>query len=649
MKRSLVVSLILCISIVAVILILRPPRLIRSDKETLTLEQGNTARQAVNRDTLIAVKHWIRNNAIPIRTVIPGNGFDDLQPLKKLIGSANIVALGEATHGTREFFQLKHRILEFLVSEMGFTVFGIEASTPEAFDINEYVLTGKGDPEKALASLYNWVYNTEEVLDMIKWMRSYNADPLHTKKVKFYGFDMQSPSRAVKITLRNLRKIDQLQAEALEKPLAVLANPFSAPDFVLLPKEKKEEAAAAVRTILKFFNEHKTDYVNQGSVSEWEIMNQQAIIVAQHIKSKMNTTGFTNLDPAVRDSSMADNIRWILDHEGAKTKMVIWAHNLHVATHTIMGNNLRKMFGNDMFVFGFVFNQGSFQAAEYPAGYIQYLLFPSEKGVHPFTVSPSQSEFDVSLDEMLAEEGLKYAAINLHALPKDGQVARWFGEGQLTRNIGSVYGDLFGTGMSKLAMPEIYDALFFVETSTASHLNESGQRSPAPILPALANTDFEDGAQGKQPIEWLVPNQSAVFGFFVTTSENNPYSGKRCAVIHRQFTSHYGEMYGSLSQQIDATLYRGKKIKLRAAIRTDVSGPGNQAYLWLRVAKKSFGPSALLFYDNMGDRPITNNKWQIYEIAGKVPPDSDVIGFGLVLVGEGQAWLDSVSIKVIDK
>jgi erythromycin esterase len=652
MKRTLSISLILFVPIVAVFLIFKSQRLRHLDNEILPLVQGNnknTVLLAAERDTLKAVRSWISHNAIPLRTVIAGNGFDDLQPLRKIIGSAHLVALGEATHGTREFFQLKHRMLEFLVNEMGFTVFGIEASMPEAFDINEYVLTGKGEPDKALASFYNWVWNTEEVLDMIKWMRSYNADPLHTKKVKFYGFDMQSPSMAVKVTLQNLRKIDQIQAETLEKPLALLANPFTSPDFVLLPKEKKEEAAAAIRTILKFFDEHKSDFINQGSASEWDIMRQQAIIVAQHIKSKMNTTGFINLDPVVRDRSMADNIRWILDHEGAETKMVIWAHNLHVATHTIMGNNLRKMFGNDMFVFGFAFNQGSFQAAEYPVGYIQYLLFPSEKGVHPFTVLPYQSETSASLDVMMAEAGLKYAAINLHALPKDGKVARWFGEGQMTRNIGSVYSDLYGDGFSKLATAKIYDALFFVENSTASHLNESGQRPPAPILSTPANLDFEESMQGKQPVAWLVPKQSAIFGFLVTTSESNQQTGKRCAVICRSLDKHYGEMYGSLSQQIDATPYRGKKIKLNAAIRTDVSGSGNQAYLWLRITKKSFGPSALLFYDNMVDRPITNDIWHTYEIIGKVSPDAEVIGFGLALVGDGKAWIDSVSIKVIDE
>ena len=81
-----------------------------------------------------AVRAWIRNHAIALTTVEAGNGFADLQPLRQIVGDARIVALGEATHGTREFFQLKHRLLEFLVSEMDFNIFAIEASLPEAME-----------------------------------------------------------------------------------------------------------------------------------------------------------------------------------------------------------------------------------------------------------------------------------------------------------------------------------------------------------------------------------------------------------------------------------------------------------------------------------------------------------------------------------
>jgi hypothetical protein len=68
----------------------------------------------------LAVEQWIKTNAIRLSTVQAGNGFADMEPLAKIVGNARIVALGEATHGTREFFQLKHRMVEFLATRMGF-------------------------------------------------------------------------------------------------------------------------------------------------------------------------------------------------------------------------------------------------------------------------------------------------------------------------------------------------------------------------------------------------------------------------------------------------------------------------------------------------------------------------------------------------
>src|SRR2546421_5235103 len=122
------------------------------------------------------VTSWFKSAAIPLDSTSPESGWDDLRRMESTIGNARIVAMGEATHGTHEFFQLKHRMLEFLVERMGFTVFGIEANWPESLAVNDYVLNGNGDPAKALAGLYFWTWNTEEVLDMIRWMRRYNQD-----------------------------------------------------------------------------------------------------------------------------------------------------------------------------------------------------------------------------------------------------------------------------------------------------------------------------------------------------------------------------------------------------------------------------------------------------------------------------------------
>jgi erythromycin esterase len=101
------------------------------------------------------VSAWFRSVAIPIDSISPQSAFDDLRPLQSTIGNARIVAMGEATHGTHEFFQLKHRMLEFLVERMGFTVFGIEANWPESLAVNDY-------PAEALAGLYFWTWTRKK-------------------------------------------------------------------------------------------------------------------------------------------------------------------------------------------------------------------------------------------------------------------------------------------------------------------------------------------------------------------------------------------------------------------------------------------------------------------------------------------------------
>jgi erythromycin esterase-like protein len=145
---------------------------------------------------------WIRANAIRLTTTEAGHGFADMQALKPLIGNARIVSLGEATHGTREFFQLKHRMLEFLATEMGFTIFSIEANMPEAYRLNDYVLNGTGDPAELLRGMYFWTWNTEEVLEMIRWMRAFNASG--RGRVQFTGIRHANTHRSHSISSSSL-------------------------------------------------------------------------------------------------------------------------------------------------------------------------------------------------------------------------------------------------------------------------------------------------------------------------------------------------------------------------------------------------------------------------------------------------------------
>lgn len=163
---------------------------------------------------------WVRRNAIVFDTVKAGHGFRDLQPLKRLVGEARIVALGEPTHGSREVFQMKHRLLEFLVEEMGFSVFSIEANMPESFRVNDYVLRGEGSTRELIHGMYFWTWATEEVRDMVEWMRHHNAEPDASRKgprVTFTGFDVQTPDVATKVVTGFVEKADPGYAPIVRK------------------------------------------------------------------------------------------------------------------------------------------------------------------------------------------------------------------------------------------------------------------------------------------------------------------------------------------------------------------------------------------------------------------------------------------------
>src|SRR5579871_4274707 len=178
-------------------------------------------------DTDKQVAAWVRSHAVKLDTVEAGHGFADMQPLKKIVGNARIVSLGEATHGSREFFQLKHRMLEFLVTQMGFSVFTIEANMPEAYRLNDYVLNGNGDPAKLLRGMYFWTWDTEEVLDMIRWMREFNKSG--KGRIEFTGFDMQTPTVALQIVRDAVARNEPEYSAALESPAKLALAPVKPP------------------------------------------------------------------------------------------------------------------------------------------------------------------------------------------------------------------------------------------------------------------------------------------------------------------------------------------------------------------------------------------------------------------------------------
>lgn len=194
-------------------------------------------------------------------------------------------------------------------------------------------------------------------------------------------------------------------------------------------------------------------------------------------------------------------------------------------------------------------------------------------------------------------------------------------------------------------VPRLYDGLLFVRRTTPSRLLEVPDISRQKLaLPS--NTDFEQGEVGHVPPEWRTPASFRRYDFDIVTTDGECHSGTRCARISRAPGEHYGEVAGTLTQTIDAAPHRGKHVTLRAAARATQKGASNRSWVTLSVAQQAAGRPAVAFE---ALEPVVSGRWKTLQIRAAVPNDAETLTFGLVLVGDGKAWLDSIVLTATDR
>jgi erythromycin esterase len=348
---------------------------------------------------------------------------------------------------------MKHRMIEFLAREMGFTVFAIEANMPEAEAVNAYVLRGEGDPKAALAGMYFWTWNTEEVLDMIEWMREFNA--AGEGRIEFWGFDMQTPTVAMDKVRGFVEMADPAYMETCSaaydkasKVYAALSKIQTAVDGVLY--EPWQEKA---RQVLDHLSANRNVYLetHEPAAVDWAIQNARIVLQAAEIHMDGGQS---------RDESMAQNVMWILEHSPLGSKMVLWAHNGHVSrglpTYPSMGKFLGEEYGDEMVVFGFAFHEGDYTAV-------------GDEGLGTYRTSASEPG---SLEWALHQTGLPRLILDLRGVDPASPESGWLGRQVYFRSIGAK-AQAYAFGPRTVA-DEFDLVIFFDKTQPSVPLETSG-------------------------------------------------------------------------------------------------------------------------------------------------------------------------------
>lgn len=297
---------------------------------------------------------------VPMRATGPGSGMDNLAFLDELVAGARVVALGEPTHGAHEVFELKHRIVRYLIEERGFTAIAMEANLPESRSVDGFI---KGDGDDALAALSELyeIWNTGEMLELVEWLRRHNETSTHP--VSLHGIDIQSPWSAAREVLAYLEKARpdlHALAQGLYAPALALEHDWNPAGLARVAPTLRRDAAWALELV-----ERSIDGVHAASGDEaWVLVNARAVV-------QLAESHYDNL--ASRDQSMAENVLRLLEDPDAR--IILWAHNSHVIKaepsrqqSAPMGTYLARALGSAYTSIGFVFAEGESRAVDPDTG-----------------------------------------------------------------------------------------------------------------------------------------------------------------------------------------------------------------------------------------------------------------------------------------
>ena len=296
----------------------------------------------------------------------------DLDPLLELIGEARFVLIGEASHGTHEFYSIRAKITKRLIAEKSFNAVAVEADWPDAYRINRYV-RGTSDDAEAIDALGDfkrfptWMWRNADVLDFVGWLREHNDSD--SSKVGFYGVDLYSLYSSMAAVIEYLDKVDPEAARRARYRYACFEHAGEDPQsygyaasFGLTPTCEKEVVSQLVEMRRNYAGSDEAFYAEQ---------NARLVLNAERYYRSMFAGRVSSWN--LRDQHMAETIDALAQHLGHDARIVVWEHNSHLgdARATEMGRQgelnvgqlMREAHGDDARLIGFTTYHGTVTAA----------------------------------------------------------------------------------------------------------------------------------------------------------------------------------------------------------------------------------------------------------------------------------------------
>ncbi|MEX0646841.1 MAG: erythromycin esterase family protein [Balneolaceae bacterium] len=406
----------------------------------------------------------------------------DLDPVIEKMGDAKVVLLGEASHGTHEFYTWRSAITQRLIREKNFNFIGVEGDWPDCYKINRFVKqyenSGKEsfDVVNTFKRWPSWMWANWEIVALIEWLKKFNADLPDNKRAGFYGLDVYSLWDSLGAIIQYLKKNDP---EGLEKAREVFRcfEPYSdgegqayARALRMVDENCREEVVNLLSEIRKKVPQYNSDpeaALNTGQ-------NAAVAVNAEEYYRTMILSGPRSWN--VRDSHMMETLERLLDYHGEDAKAVIWAHNTHIgdARYTNMRNEdmvnigqlARQKYGREQcYLYGFGSSKGTVVAGESWGAPMKKMLLPEA--------------LKDSWEHLLSRMGRENQVLFVNELAGYEPLRDFVGH----RAVGVVYDpehESYGNYVPSV-LPQRYDAFHFIDETMALHpihIKPAGNKIP---------------------------------------------------------------------------------------------------------------------------------------------------------------------------
>jgi erythromycin esterase len=403
----------------------------------------------------------------------------DLDPLMEKIGDAKYILLGEASHGTHEYYTWRTAISKRLIAENQCSFIAVEGDWPDCYRINRYVKGYNDVGDTAVEVLQGfkrwptWMWANWEIAALMEWMREYNQGRPVNKKVGFYGLDVYSLWESMEVIINYLRKEDPKAATLAEKALRCFEPYEEGHDYARGMLELSGNCQDEVIKLLQAVKQRSQNYDHDLEASLNAQMNAQVIANAEAYYRSM--VSFRNESWNLRDAHMVETLNTLMQFHGQKAKGIVWEHNTHVgdARYTDMlqdgiwnvGQLVRETRESDgVYIVGFASYQGTVIAGRSWGGNMERMDMPAA--------------MKHSAEDKLHDYSAKNKLILLDNPYWKDRFRNYLGH----RAIGVVYHPEYERGnYVPTLLHARYDALIYIDQSKALHplhLQPDGSQMP---------------------------------------------------------------------------------------------------------------------------------------------------------------------------